>query len=155
MTASRAPALDAADRRIINRLQEGFPVTERPYAEVARDLEMGEDELLGRLERLLEGGYLSRFGPMYRAERLGGAVTLAAMAVPPEEADRVAEVLNAYPEVAHNYEREHRMNLWFVLAVEEPGRIEEVIAEIEAATGYRVHDLPKREEFFVGLRFEI
>lgn len=146
--------MDATDRLIVNALQGGFPVCERPYAEVAARLDLDEADLIERLDRLLDDGTLSRFGPMYDAQRLGGGLTLAAMAVPAERFDAVAETVNAFPEVAHNYAREHALNMWFVLATERPARIAEVIAEIEAATGLVVHDMPKIDEYFIGLRLE-
>jgi DNA-binding Lrp family transcriptional regulator len=147
-------ALDATDRRIVNALQGGLPVCERPYAEAAAGLGLTEDELLARLERLLADGVLTRFGPMYHAERLGGALTLVAMQVPEADFERVAGIVNGLPEVAHNYRREHAFNMWFVLATEHPGRIAEVIRGIERATDLKVYNLPKLEEFYVGLRFE-
>lgn len=146
--------MDEIDRRIINGLQGGFPICPSPYAVAAKRMGIDEDELLHRLHRLREDGLLSRFGPMYHAEKLGGALTLAAMAVPAERFDRVAEQVNAHDEVAHNYAREHHLNMWFVLATEASARITEVIAEIEAETGLMVFNMPKREEFFIGLRFE-
>jgi DNA-binding Lrp family transcriptional regulator len=146
--------MDSIDRRIVNGLQGGFPVCERPYAEVAARLDLDEAALIRRLERLLADGVLSRFGPMYHAERLGGALTLAAMSVPEARFDAVAAMVNAHPEVAHNYARDHRLNMWFVLAAERPERIAEVIGAIESEAGLAVYDMPKREEFFVGLRFE-
>lgn len=155
MNTSAAVALDALDRRIVNRLQEGFPISERPYAEVAAELDTDEATLMARIDALLERGALSRFGPMYHAERLGGGLTLAAMRIPAEDFPRVTEQVNAFPEVAHNYARDHDLNMWFVLATETPQRIAEVIREIERITGYPVYDMPKKEEFFVGLRFEV
>ena len=146
--------LDALDRAIINELQGGFPICESPYAVVAEQLDTDEGELISRLQRLLDEKILSRFGPMYHAERLGGGLTLAAIAVPEEQFDTVAEQVNAFPEVAHNYAREHELNMWFVLATETPQRIDEVIGEIEAATGFNVINMPKEQEFFIGLRFE-
>lgn len=146
--------MDAIDRNIINALQGGLPVCERPYAAAATNLDISEEELIRRLERLLADGALTRFGPMYHAERLGGALTLAAMQVPEADFERVAAVVNGFPEVAHNYRREHAFNMWFVLATEHPGRIADVIGDIERATGLRVYNLPKLEEFYVGLRFE-
>jgi DNA-binding Lrp family transcriptional regulator len=146
--------MDALDRAIINTLQGGFPLSERPYAEAAACLGTSEDELLCRIDALLADGTLTRFGPMYHAERLGGALTLAAMKVPAGDFERVAALVNAHPEVAHNYAREHAFNMWFVLATETPERIPEAIAAIEDETGYRVYNMPKLEEFFVGLRFE-
>ena len=147
--------MDAVDRAIVNDLQGGFPISARPYAEVAARLGLTEDDLMRRLDALLENGTLSRFGPMYHAERLGGALTLAAMKIPAADFERVAQIVNAFPEVAHNYAREHEFNMWFVLATETPERIGEVIEAIEPATGYRVYNMPKLEEFFVGLRFEV
>ena len=146
--------MDSTDRDIVNSLQGGFPISERPYAETAAQLGLTEDELMRRLDALLENGTLSRFGPMYHAERLGGALTLAAMKIPAADFERVAEIVNAFPEVAHNYAREHEFNMWFVLATETLERIHEVIGEIERATGYPVYNMPKLQEFFVGLRFE-
>jgi siroheme decarboxylase len=144
--------MDEVDRRLINALQGGFPICERPYAEVATRLGLDEDDVVARLEQLLENGVLSRFGPMYDAERLGGGLTLAAMAVPEDRFEEVTGVVNGFPEVAHNYERTHELNMWFVLATERPERIGEVLREIEAATGLRVLDLPKLEEYFLQLR---
>lgn len=153
----QAPAteLDAADRRLINRLQDGLPLVEAPYAAVAAELDLSEGELLYRLERLLETGVLTRFGPMYHAERLGGGLTLAALAVPEADFERVTEVVNAFPEVAHNYRREHHLNMWFVLATETPERIAEAVSEIEEATGLRVFNMPKQEEFHVRLHLPV
>lgn len=146
--------MDAVDRDIVNALQGGFPLSERPYAEAAQAIGIDETELISRLERLLADGVLSRFGPMYHAERLGGALTLAALKVPEADFDRVAEIVNGFPEVAHNYARAHAFNMWFVLATETPERLAAVIGEIERATGLRVYNFPKREEYYVGLRFE-
>lgn len=150
-----AVTLDALDKRLLNRLQDGFPISERPFAEVAQELAIDESTLIARVEALLAAGVLSRFGPMYHAERLGGGLTLAAMRIPPEDFARVAGQVNAFPEVAHNYERDHELNMWFVLATETPQRIAAVIREIERVTGYPVYNMPKREEFFVGLKFEV
>ena len=147
--------MDSTDCDIINGLQGGFPICDRPYAEAAQRLGIGEEELIQRLDKMLSEGLLSRFGPMYHAERLGGGLTLAAMAVAEQDFERVAEQVNAFPEVAHNYEREHELNMWFVLATETPARIDEVLGEIENQTGYRVHNMPKLKEFFIGLRFEL
>ena len=119
--------------------------------------ELGCDEqmLLQRLHRLLEEKWLTRFGPMYHAEHMGGAFSLVAMKIPPEDFERVAAQVNAFPEVAHNYEREHEFNMWFVLATETVERISEVNAEIERQTGYRVYNMPKLEEFYVGLQLNL
>jgi len=147
--------MDSTDRLIVNALQGGFPLSPRPFAEAARDIGLAEGDLIGRLERLLDDGTLSRFGPMYNAERIGGAVTLAALAAPAERFDEVAEIVNGFAEVAHNYERDHTLNMWFVVAAEHPERVAQVLDEIRAATGLVVYDMPKIEEFFIGLRLAV
>ncbi|MEG7523962.1 MAG: Lrp/AsnC family transcriptional regulator [Chromatiales bacterium] len=133
----------------------GFPVSDHPYREAADHLGISEAELIQRLEQMLEKRQLSRFGPLYNAERLGGGLSLCAMSIPEEDFERVAEQVNAFSEVAHNYARDHRLNMWFVLATETPARIESVLVEIEDVTGYQVYNMPKKEEFFVGLKFEV
>lgn len=145
--------MDATDRAIINSLQGGFPICERPYQAAAEQLGIGEDELLARLKHLLDDKILTRFGPMYQIERMGGAFSLAAMRVPEADFERVAAIVNAMPEVAHNYQRQHSLNMWFVLATETPDGIAAAIAKIEAATGNRVINVPKEREYFVGARF--
>lgn len=146
--------MDAIDRRIVNALQGGFPVCDAPFAAVAAPLGLDEAELIARLQALLDRGVLSRFGPLYVAEALGGAVTLAAMAVPEERFEEVAALVNAHPEVAHNYARAHPLNMWFVLACEDPGGIAATIAAIEAETGIEVVNMPREAEYHVGLRLE-
>jgi DNA-binding Lrp family transcriptional regulator len=148
-------ALDDADRAIVNRLQDGFPICERPFEAAARELGLEESELLGRLERLLQTGVLTRFGPMYRIERAGGAVVLAAMQIPETDLERVVDALNATPEVAHNYLRSHRFNLWFVLATASLEQMDRVIGRIEQATGHPVYAMPKLKEYFLDLRLPV
>ena len=144
--------MDETDRAILNRLQGGLPLCERPFLEVSRDLQVSEDALISRIKALLANNVLTRFGPLYDAERLGGAFSLCAMSVPAADFERVAALVNAHPEVAHNYERAHRFNMWFVLASASPSRIERTISDIETETGYPVMNLPREEEFFVELK---
>lgn len=147
--------LDSIDRAILNRYQGDFPICERPYQAAAEIIGIPESELIRRLERMLEQKQLSRFGPMYHAERLGGGLSLCAMRIPEEQYDQVTEQVNAFPEVAHNYARDHAFNMWFVLATETPERIGSVLDEIERHTGFRVYNMPKLQEFFIGLKFEV
>lgn len=144
--------MDDTDRRIVNALQGGFPVCDEPFAAVAETLGMAADELIGRLRALLEKGVLSRFGPLYQVERMGGRFVLAALAVPEADFDHVAALVNAFDEVAHNYRREHRLNMWFVLATESAEGIAAVAGRIEAETGLSVYLFPKEREYFVELR---
>ncbi len=144
--------IDAIDRAIINLLQEGFPVVDEPYKEAGDTLGLSVEVLIERIEVLLESGAASRFGPMYNADEMGGAFCLCAMEVPHGRFESVAELVNAFPEVAHNYERAHRLNMWFVLATETAGEIAQVAQRIEQVTGHKVLQFPKIEEYFVGFR---
>jgi siroheme decarboxylase len=147
-----ALSLDGTDRRIVNALQEGFPLSPRPYAEVAEGLGLTEAELISRLKRLLDVGAITRFGPFLDAAAMGGAFCLCAMAVPLGQFEAVMTQVNARPEVAHNYERTHRLNMWFVLATETPEEIAKAACGIERETGLKVYRFPKEREFFVGFR---
>jgi DNA-binding Lrp family transcriptional regulator len=149
------PVIDPTEKAIINGLQGGFPLTQRPFRDAGANLGLSEGELLEGVRDLVGMGRLSRFGPLWNAEMLGGEVCLAAIAVPPERFDAVAEQVNAHAEVSQNYERSHALNMWFVVSAEDPRRIAQVIAEIEAETGLGVHAMPKMHEFFVGFRVEV
>lgn len=145
-------ALDATDRAVLNALQDGLPLTERPFAAAAEALGLAESDLIDRLARLREIGAITRFGPFYDAEAMGGAFCLCAMAVPPERFDAVVTLINAVPEVAHNYERAHRLNIWFVLACETAKAIARTADRIERECGLKVLRFPKEKEFFIGFR---
>jgi len=146
--------MDEIDRRIINTLQEGFPIYDAPYQQVALQVGLIEQALIDRLKALLENGTLSRFGPLYHAELMGGALTLAAVKAPPERFDEITTIVNAFPEVAHNYARNHELNMWFVIATETSEQIQHTITAIEQQTGLTVYNMPKIKEYFVGLKLE-
>lgn len=147
--------MDDLDRRLINRLQHGLPLVRQPWQALADELQSDSQTLRTRVQTLLDDGTLTRFGPMFHAGEMGGGLTLAAMRIPAEDYDRVTEQVNSFPEVAHNYRREHELNMWFVLATETPEGIADTIARIEALTGYPVYNMPKEQEFHVNLHFEI
>lgn len=147
--------MDELDREIINELQRGFPLTERPFETLARQFKTTETTLIEHVQNLLDAGILSRFGPMYHAEKLGGALTLCALSADDDSFDEVAEKVNRHPEVAHNYARDHTLNMWFVIATDKPDKVTEVIADIEHETGCEVLNMPKLKEYFIGLHFEV
>lgn len=150
-----APAhLDQIDREIINNLQGGFPLAEYPFREAADKLGIDENELINRVDTMLASGVLSRFGPMINAEKMGGGLTLAALSVPEDDFSRIAGLVNAHTEVAHNYRREHHYNMWFVVATSDEADISRVIGLIEEETGLAVLNVPKLEEFFIGLKID-
>ncbi|SDX26279.1 transcriptional regulator, AsnC family [Ruegeria halocynthiae] len=144
--------LDATDRAILNRMQDDLPLTAHPFTSVAQELGIAEDDLLNRLARMKEQRIITRFGPFFDAAAMGGAFCLCAMAVPDNDFEPVLTKVNAYPEVAHNYERTHRLNMWFVLATETPEGIAATADAIERETGIKVLRFPKLQEFFIGFR---
>ena len=142
------------ERQLLNDFQQNFPLTPRPYAELGRQLGISEEQVIKRLEELQKQGAISRIGPVYRPNRVG-ASTLAAMSVPAHELDAVAAIINKYPEVNHNYEREHEFNLWFVLTAPDATHLQQVIDSISFETGYQVMNLPMLEDYFIDLGFNI
>jgi DNA-binding Lrp family transcriptional regulator len=143
--------LDPLDKQLLNLLQHGLPVCENPFAEVAAQLNSNETLILERLNSLLDHKVLSRFGPMFDATCLGGAFTLAALSVPEERFDEVTIIVNTFEQIAHNYKRNNKYNMWFVIGTESAQEIEWVINEIESKTQLSVLNTPKLEEFYVGL----
>lgn len=147
--------LTARDQHLIERLHGGFPISERPFRDVAQELGWSEREVMERLEQLLDDGVLTRFGPLFQIERAGGRFVLAAIAAPSDRFEELARIINQFPEVAHNYRREHELNMWFVVAAESAAAADEVMARIEKLTGYAVLAFPKEKEFFVELRLPL
>lgn len=147
--------LSRDDLRILDRLHGELPLSDRPFADVAAELGLDEDLVIERVRQWLAQGLLTRFGPLYQIERAGGRLVLAAIAVPEARFDAVAAVVNAFPEVAHNYRREHRLNMWFVVAAETPAGADDALRRIEAATGLPVLAFPKEREYFVELKLPL
>jgi DNA-binding Lrp family transcriptional regulator len=150
----RQTPLTVLERHLLNDFQDGFPLVERPYAAIAERLGVDEQQVIDLLQTLQADGFVSRVGPVFRPNRVG-ASTLAAMAVPVERLQQVAELVNAYPEVNHNYEREHVFNLWFVATAADRKRLGEVLQDIERRSGLKVLDLPMIEDYFINLGFPL
>jgi DNA-binding Lrp family transcriptional regulator len=153
--APPAALLDPVDVMLLERLHGDFPLTDAPFADVGAQLGLDEADVIGRIQRMLDEGVLTRFGPLFQIERAGGCFVLAAMAVPPERFEEVAAQVNALPEVAHNYQREHRLNMWFVIAAESAEAAAIVRARIESLTGLTVIALPKEREYYLELRLPL
>ncbi len=145
---------DALEFRLLNEFQRDFPLCPAPFAELAERLGVGEKAVLSGLEKLRREGKISRVGAVFAPKRIG-ASTLAAMAVPPEQLAAVAAAVNRFPEVNHNYEREHRYNLWFVVTAGSEGRLQATLGAIEKAAGYALLSLPLLEEFHIDLGFPL
>jgi DNA-binding Lrp family transcriptional regulator len=142
------------DRRLLNDFQHEFPLTPTPYADMARELGATEDEVIARLRALQQAGAISRVGAVVRPNTVGVS-TLAAMAVPPEALESVAALVSGYTEVNHNYEREHRLNLWFVATAPDAARLQAVLDDIAARSGYAVLSFPLLEDYHIDLGFDL
>ncbi|MDD2744646.1 MAG: Lrp/AsnC family transcriptional regulator [Rhodocyclaceae bacterium] len=140
--------------RLLNEFQRDFPLCPAPFAELAARLGVGERVVLSGLEKLRREGKISRVGAVFAPKRIG-ASTLAAMAVPAEHLAAVAEAVNRFPEVNHNYEREHHYNLWFVVTAASEARLQATLGAIQAAAGYPLLPLPLLEEFHIDLGFSL
>lgn len=140
--------------KLLIRLQEGFPLEKEPYAAIARDLGVTEKEVLVALRWLKARGAVRRLGAIFDSRRLGYRSTLCAARVPPDQLGTVAEIVNSYPGVTHNYLREHRYNLWFTVTASSQKELEGIVAEIRNRTGVEeIHSLPAREVYKIGVKF--
>ncbi len=146
--------LSEQERQLLNIYQRQLPVEERPYAAMASACGMTEQQVLETLRRWQEEGVISRIGAVVNHQKVG-ASTLAALAVPEEQLEAVAEQVNSFAEVNHNYEREHFFNLWFVLAAPDQQRIDEVLEEIETSTGLPLLNLPMLKAHHLDLGFAL
>lgn len=149
-----ASELSALDRRLVDEFQQGMVIEAQPYATMAARLGISESEVIERLQQLQGSGVISRVGPVFRPNRVGVS-TLAALAVPLPRLDEVAALVSAYAEVNHNYEREHRYNLWFVVTASDSEHLAAVLDEIGRRTGLEVLDLPMIEDYFIDLGFRL
>ena len=146
--------LDAGDLLLVNPWQRGFPLTPRPFDEIARKAGLGEQEVIRSLARLQQEGVIDRVGPVFRPNSVGASL-LAAMAVPPQRLAEVAALVSEQPGINHNYEREHRYNLWFVVTGAEQADVQRTLSCIEEAAGLQALRLPLLEEFHIDLGFDL
>ena len=140
--------------RLLNDWQRGFPLVSRPYAALAQELECDEAAVLDALTNLTARGHISRIGAVFRPHVLGYS-TLAAVASPEDRLENVARIIDAYPEVNHNYEREHLYNLWFVVTAASREQVEEVLTDIHRSTGLKPLNLPMLVDFHIDLGFRL
>lgn len=146
--------LTALGSRLIDGWQQNFPLVPQPYNALARELGASEAEVIGTLDHLKSAGVLSRVGATLRPNT-AGASTLAALQVPSDRLDQVAAIVNAEPGVNHNYEREHDLNLWFVVTGRDRDAVALSLSRIEAATGLECLDLPLERAYFINLGFAL
>lgn len=146
--------MDDTDKSLLNDFQRDFPLVARPYAEIGARLSMSEDEVIEAYANLAEQKYISRIGAVIAPNQVG-ASTLAAMRVPEDRLAEVAEFVTSFSQVNHNYEREHDINLWFVVAADDVLEVGEVLSRIEAETDLEVLNLPIIEDYHLDLGFKL
>lgn len=149
-----SPHFTELEKHLLNDFQHELPLSTTPFADIADKLNTDEDTVLDTLKSLMERGVISRVGPVFRANRIGVS-TLAAMAVPEQKIVHVAELVSAYAEVNHNYERLHQFNLWFVVTARDDLHLDRVLLDIERRCGYTVMSLPMLEDYFIDLGFDL
>lgn len=152
-------AIDTIDLAVLDALQDEFPLTERPWMEIAAKVGIPEEELLRRLGGLQNAGIVRGISPVIDARRMGlNAATLVAFHVPEGKRDKVAAIISNYPEVSHNFCREHYYSLWFTLSAENEAKLSELLGEILRKTGIDAENtlnLPTVRKFKVDVRFPI
>ncbi|ACV62138.1 putative transcriptional regulator, AsnC family [Desulfofarcimen acetoxidans DSM 771] len=147
--------LDQLDKKLLNIIQTGFPITTRPYRELAEKLATSEADIINRIERLQKIGVIRRLGGIFDSRSLGYTGTLCAMQVPEDRIDEVAAVINSYPGITHNYLREHKYNMWFTLLAESKERIQEILLEIKDVTAIKqLIVLPAENIFKIKVNFD-
>ncbi len=146
--------MDGIDRRILDIIQTQFPLSPTPFKEVGERLGIGEEEVIERIKALKEKGIIRRIGATFEPRKLGFTSTLCAASVPEERIEEFVAVVNSYPGVTHNYERDHDYNIWFTLIGRSKEEIERSIAEIEERTGIRgIKNLPTIRRFKINVSF--
>jgi DNA-binding Lrp family transcriptional regulator len=146
--------IDDIDAALVDGYQSGFPVAERPFRRVADALGVSETDALRRVQRLRERGIFRRFGAVLNPPVIG-ASTLAAVQAPEERFDEIAETINDYRQINHNYRRDHEWNMWFVVTAGSLSRRDAILADIEAETGCEVLNLPMLTDFYIDLEFPV
>ncbi len=142
------------EQHLLNDFQRDMELSETPYADMAKRLGVTEDEVLQSIQSLQDRGVISRVGPVFRPNRIGVS-TLAAMSIPAEELECVARIVSAFPEVNHNYERDHDFNLWFVVTASSEEHLDIVLYEIEQHAEYPLMSLPMLDDYFIDLGFKL
>ena len=142
------------EKKLINGWQKGFPLTSRPYAKIADELGISENRVIELLAGLKDRGLLTRVGAVVRPNT-AGASSLVAMQVPPDQLEEIAEIVCRIPQVNHNYERENKLNLWFVVTAANPEELDGILTKIKVQTGFDPVKLPLEKAYHIDLGFSI
>lgn len=148
--------LDLLDKKLLNVLQTEFPIVAEPYKEIAKKLNITEQQVIERLKNLMQQDVIRRFGGVFDSRKLGYKGTLCGMHVPTEKIEAVAQVVNSYAGITHNYLRDHHYNMWFTVLAESPQKVEQILKEITEKTGItEILNLPSEKLFKLRVNFEL
>jgi siroheme decarboxylase len=150
--------LDEADKRLLNLMQGSFPLAPRPFEHVAALAGLAEEEVLRRVERLLDKRIIREITPIFDTRALGYKSMLVAAKVDPEYPHRAAKIINGHPGVTHNYLRNHDFNLWFTIAVEPESKLglDGTLDALAAETGAQsIRQLPTLKLFKIRMDLEM
>lgn len=153
MTDTRQ-SFSALEKQLLDNFQHGFPLSESPFLEIANAIGSDEETVLRTYQKLHQQGFISRIGPVFKSNSVGVS-TLCAMALADDDVERVANLINDYREVNHNYQRSHRYNLWFVVTAANKSHLDEVLHDIQQRSGYTLLNLPMEQDFHIDLGFKI
>lgn len=146
--------MDATDNQLLNLIQRNFPLIAQPFEYLANQLDLSEVEVMQRIESLKKSGVIRRIGGSFNSKKLGYASTLCAMKVNPAESEDIIKIINRYPQVTHNYLREHEYNIWFTIIAESEEKIYRIIDEIKSQTGQNdLMNLPAIQVFKIEVNF--
>lgn len=148
-------SLDDIDKKILNSIQLDFPLVHRPFRQLGDDLGLEEEEVIKRIRRLHAEGAIRRIGPIISTKKTGGVSTLVALKAPAGRVDEIAQIINGYDEVSHNYLRPAEFNIWFTLSADSGKRMHEILTEIKERTCCEVMNLPTKRLFKIGVKFNI
>jgi len=151
--------LTQLEKQLLNDYQQGIPLVSEPYAEIAKQLTgkglpVTSTEVINCFEALQEKGLISRIGPVFKANTIGNS-TLAALSVPEQQMKEVARIVSSFSQVNHNYEREHKYNLWFVVTAASQDEVLKVLDQIEKQTNLKVLNLPMEQDYHIDLGFPL
>lgn len=150
------PLLDETNKQILNHIQTNFPIDSRPYAQIAKALDLTEETVIQRVREMRESALIRRIGGNFSPDRLGYFSTLCAAQVDKDKIDLFTRTVNAYPGVTHNYRRDHRFNIWFTFIAPSVDKIETSLVEIAEKTGVKtILNLPATRVFKISANFKL
>lgn len=147
--------LEQQDRKLLDLLQNGFPISAAPYLEMAQELGLTEDEVISRVDFLKQQGIVRRIGAVLDARMMGYQSTLCACQVEPLDLEQVAAAVSALPGVTHNYQRDHRYNLWFTLTAPSAEALAQLLQDLQQRTGVKIVAMPATSLYKIDARFEV